>query len=123
MVNGVRQFKLVTCMCCILQKAKLASWQSNRITATRIPPPRNRFMLLCYHMCMHGAFDIFMYVVIMLNVIAIIVEFSDDPDSHTEEEARSKELMFFIFNIIFIVIYIFEAVIKVRDSNVLYCTN
>ena len=76
-------------------------------------------MLFCYHMCMHGAFDICMYVVIMLNVVAIIVEFSDDPDAGTEDEAREKELLFFVFNIIFIVIYIFEAAIKVRYT--LFC--
>ena len=106
-----------TCVCCVLQKMKLETLQSNRITSKRIPQPRNRLKLLCYSMCMHPAFDIVMYIVIVINIVAIVTEFEEEAKSLTPDEERTRELLFFVFNVIFIVIYILEAIIKVRGRH------
>ena len=75
-------------------------------------------MLFFYTMVMHPAFDIIMYVVIAANIITITVELTDDVSpSHTQrtkEEQRIREFLFFICNSIFIVLYMLEAIFKVR---------
>uniref|UniRef100_A0A4W3IFF8 Cation/H+ exchanger transmembrane domain-containing protein n=1 Tax=Callorhinchus milii TaxID=7868 RepID=A0A4W3IFF8_CALMI len=71
---------------------------------------RNRLLKLSYYVVFTNSFDCFVYIVIILNVFPIILEYI--PDLSTEHERELK-----LINYVFVFVYVLVAVLKVCKTG------
>lgn len=95
-------------------KEKLARWSYQKPSEEMVVWPKNKIRRLALKICLHSAFDIFLYTVVFLNVVIIIVDLSYTCP------AKAYELASDILNYIFTVIYLVEAIIKITAYKVDY---
>lgn len=67
---------------------------------------RNRISKFCYRMVFNNAFECFMYMIILLNIFPIILEYIPEMNVQHALELRLTNYVFFI-------VYVTEAVMKV----------
>lgn len=79
-----------------------------------VPPPTNRALFRCYQMCMHQVFEVIIYVLIFINVVAVLYEFIAETTLCPAVFDAIYGDIFKITNYVFIVFYIWEAIVKVR---------
>uniref|UniRef100_UPI00398F830F sperm-specific sodium:proton exchanger-like isoform X2 n=1 Tax=Pristiophorus japonicus TaxID=55135 RepID=UPI00398F830F len=88
----------------VIVRKKLEDWMYN-IKVDKYKPPKNRILKLCYRTVSTNAFECFVYMVILLNVFPIILEYV--PLMNIEHEAELQ-----LINYIFFVVYVLEAIMK-----------
>ncbi|XP_055505585.1 sodium/hydrogen exchanger 10-like isoform X2 [Leucoraja erinacea] len=76
------------------------------ITENTIDSGRNRISKFCYRMVFNNAFECFMYMIILLNIFPIILEYIPEMNVQHALELRLTNYVFFI-------VYVTEAVMKV----------
>ncbi|XP_051885654.1 sodium/hydrogen exchanger 10-like [Pristis pectinata] len=83
------------------------------ITENMIDSGRSRISKYCHRMVFSNAFECFMYLVILLNVFPIILEYIPDINLYHALELRSTNYVFFV-------IYVTEAIMKILAVRKVY---
>eukprot|EP00062_Callorhinchus_milii_P003526 gi/632941740/ref/XP_007886027.1/ PREDICTED: sodium/hydrogen exchanger 10-like [Callorhinchus milii] len=86
-------------------RQKLEDWVYN-VKVEKYKPSKNRLLKLSYYVVFTNSFDCFVYIVIILNVFPIILEYI--PDLSTEHERELK-----LINYVFVFVYVLVAVLKI----------
>uniref|UniRef100_A0AAY4E2A8 Sodium channel protein n=1 Tax=Denticeps clupeoides TaxID=299321 RepID=A0AAY4E2A8_9TELE len=69
-----------------------------------VPRPTNKFAALCFDLVTKQFFDIFIMILICLNMVTMMVE--------TDEQSPEKEEILYLVNLVFIVIFTSECFLK-----------
>ncbi|XP_034045743.1 LOW QUALITY PROTEIN: sodium channel protein type 4 subunit alpha B [Thalassophryne amazonica] len=69
-----------------------------------VPRPQNKCQALVFDLVTQQGFDIFIMVLICLNMVAMMVE--------TDEQSEEKEFILFWINLVFIVLFTVECILK-----------
>ena len=91
-------------------------WQHQKPDQETVIWPENKVLRMALRICIHPAFDIIMYILIMLNIVFVIMELVVESTLTPEVVVATYGIMFEVLNYIFIVIYVFEAIIKVFQN-------
>nr|XP_046270867.1 sodium channel protein type 4 subunit alpha B isoform X2 [Scatophagus argus] len=70
-----------------------------------VPRPENKFQGLVFDLVTKQFFDIFIMVLICLNMVTMMVE--------TDEQSKEKEIILYWVNVVFIVIFTTECILKI----------
>lgn len=76
------------------------------------PPPQNKFQAWLFDLVTSWCFEVFMVVVICLNMVILMVE--------TEEQSEQKEEILFWFHFVIIVIFLIEFILKIITLRKFY---
>ncbi|XP_032894450.1 sodium/hydrogen exchanger 10-like [Amblyraja radiata] len=86
-------------------RQKLEDWMYN-VKVDKYKPSKNRFSKFCYRMVYNNTFECFMYMIILLNIFPIILEYIPEMNVQHALELRLTNYVFFI-------VYVTEAVMKI----------
>ncbi|XP_063053024.1 sodium/hydrogen exchanger 10-like [Engraulis encrasicolus] len=92
---------------------KLEDWLYN-VKVDKLKPSRNVWLKWCYQLVFSTSFEYFMYVLILLNIFPIVLEFR--PETHYDITLK-------VLNYIFCLCYVVEAVLKALAMRKAYIFN
>ncbi|XP_060694438.1 sodium/hydrogen exchanger 10-like [Hemiscyllium ocellatum] len=88
----------------VIIRKKLEDWMYN-VKGDKYKPSKNRISKFCYRMVFTNAFEVFVYMAILLNVFPLILEYIPNVNVELEIELRT-------INYIFFVVYVVQALMK-----------
>ncbi|KAE8295944.1 Sodium channel protein type 4 subunit alpha B Voltage-gated sodium channel subunit alpha Nav1.4b [Larimichthys crocea] len=92
------------------------SWSLRKLFSKKpnegVPRPQNKFQAWLFDLVTSWCFEVFMVVVICLNMVILMVE--------TEEQSEQKEEILFWFHFVIIVIFLIEFILKIITLRKFY---
>ncbi|XP_041052584.1 sodium/hydrogen exchanger 10-like [Carcharodon carcharias] len=85
-------------------RKKLEDWMYN-VKVDKYKPSKNRISKMCYRLVFTNAFEFFVYMVILLNVLPLMLEYIPNLNIELETELRT-------INYIFFLMYVIQALMK-----------
>ena len=92
----------------------------NQTKSSSIPPPVHIALLHAYRAIRHVSFEIFIYIVIVLNLVPIIAELVMEDKMEGSPDYATVSTAFRVINYTFFAIYTIEATLKIMGHRKYY---